>query len=367
MTSINQAAAGHYARMVVAQATAVLAAVILAATSLAVSASSAASASSRPLGYGMSHGNGLGSKPAENGNLVFDAVDNTDSTIQIFQVSDSGTQLKQLTTTTGAVWNEDPVFTANAQMIYFDSLDRATTRPSHIYRMTANGKGRHLADKASAPTHVWPSVNRNGTSLAVVQYGKSGQAVIATMKTNGTNRKVVAQATSRQGNGSPDYAPNNGRLAFYRVTFGKNGQGIAKSNLFIRENGRNTNITAHSSAQFFTPSWAPNGRRLLAIRGQHTIVSMKPNGADVRVLTRLSGTSTSIENAVYSPDGKEIAYLRCIGDCGDPRLQGQGSIWVMNADGTGKHRVFNGGNGVQPADRLSWGGTRGTGASAAQP
>jgi hypothetical protein len=43
-----------------------------------------------------------------------------------------------------------------------------------------------------------------------------------------------------------------------------------------------------------------------------------------------------------------------VGDCGDPELQGQGSIWVMNANGSGKRRVFNGANGVQPADRLAW-------------
>lgn len=53
-------------------------------------------------------------------------------------------------------------------------------------------------------------------------------------------------------------------------------------------------------------------------------------------------------------DGKKIAYLQCVGDCGDPELQGQGSIWVMNANGSGKRRVFNGANGVQPADRLAW-------------
>jgi hypothetical protein len=27
----------------------------------------------------------------------------------------------------------------------------------------------------------------------------------------------------------------------------------------------------------------------------------------------------------------------------------------MNANGSGKHRVFNGANGTQPANRLSWG------------
>jgi Tol biopolymer transport system component len=296
-----------------------------------------------------------GSFPGQNGAIVFDAVDADTKTVQIFQVSAGGTGLEQLTTTTGAVWNEDPSYSANGQRIYFDSLDRSTPGPSHIYRMNANGTGRRLADGASAPAHVWPSVNTSGSSLAVVQYGSGGQSTIATMKTNGANRKVVAKATRLQGNGAPEYAPNGARIAFYRVSYGKNGQGIAKSDLFVRTRTRNMNITAHRSAKFYSPSWAPNGRRLLALRDQRAIVSMRPNGTGMRVLTSVSGAQTFIADAVYSPDGKKIAYLQCSGDCGDPELQGQGSIWVMNANGSGKRRVFNGGNGSQPASRLSWG------------
>src|SRR5437588_11928967 len=108
------------------------------------------------------------------------------------------------------------------------------------------------------------------------------------MKTNGANLKVVVNAGPLQGNGGPAYAPSGGRIAFYRVTYNENGQGIAKSDLFVRNGTRNTNITTHSSAQFFSPSWAPDGRTLLAIRGQRTIVSMSPNGTGVRVLRSVS-------------------------------------------------------------------------------
>ena len=296
-----------------------------------------------------------GSFPGKNGVLVFDAVEGQTRSVQIFQVSAGGTGLKQLTTTTGAVWNEDPSFSAHGQRIYFDSLDRSTTLPSHIYRMNANGTGRQLADRPSAPTHVWPSVNSSDSSLAVVQYGISGRAVIATMNTSGAKLTLVANAGPLQGNGSPEYAPSGARIAFYQLTYNNNGQGIAKSDLFVRNGTRNTNITARNSAQFFSPSWAPNGQTLVAVRGQRTLVSMRPNGTDMHVLTTVSGAETGITDAAYSPDGTKIAYLQCIGDCGDPDLQGQGSIWVMNANGSGKHRVFNGANGVQPANRLSWG------------
>jgi Tol biopolymer transport system component len=287
-----------------------------------------------------------GTFPGRNGVLVFDAVDRTTQSVQIFQIAAGGTGLKRLTTTTGAVWHEDPTFSANGRTIYIDRYDRASASPSHIYRINANGSGQTLADEVSAPTHVWPSVNGSGSRLAVVQYGNRGDASIATMSANGANRKVIAAATSLQSYGGPAYAPSGGRLAFYRVTYDENGQGVARSDLLVRNGTQNTNITAHSSAQFFGVSWAPNGQTLLAIRGQHTIVSMRPNGTGVRVLRTVSGTETSIFDAVYSPDGTKIAYLQCAGDCGDPDLHGQGSIWVMNADGSGNQRVFNGGSGV---------------------
>jgi hypothetical protein len=93
-----------------------------------------------------------------------------------------------------------------------------------------------------------------------VQYGANGRAVIATMKPSGASRTVVANAGRMQGNGGPEYAPRGARIVFYRVTYNKNGQGIASSDLFVRSGRRNTNITAHSSAKFFGVSWERSSR-----------------------------------------------------------------------------------------------------------
>lgn len=293
-----------------------------------------------------------GSFPGQNGPIVFDAVvgQGMSGTVQIFQVSPSGTGVKQLTQSSGDVWNQDPSWSASASKIYYTSDDRSTTAPGKVYAMNAAGSGKQLVG-----TGLWPAVNRAGSTVALVQYLQSGQSVIATMKASGGGRKVVSGATKLQSNGGPDYAPAGTRLAFYRVTYNKGGQGFAASDLFVRNGTHNTNITRRSSAKYFLPTWAPNGKKLIAIRGLRTLVSMNPNGTGVRVLTSVSGAHTGIAGAVYSPDGKKIAYLQCAGDCGDPQLHGQGSIWVMNANGSGKQRIFNGSTGMQPADRLSWG------------
>jgi Tol biopolymer transport system component len=296
-----------------------------------------------------------GTFPGRNGPIAFDALNQTDGTVQIYRMSPTGKGLKELTSTTGRVWNEDPDFSANGRRIYFDSLDRATTNPAQIYRMTSNGKSRQLADAKKGPADVWPSINRAGSTVAVLSYPKGGASAITTMRTDGRNRKVIARANGNQGVGSAAFAPSGGRLAYVRVTYGKNGQGVAKSALLVRNGKRTTNVTARLRGKFFGPAWSPNGRRILALRGQATLVSMTPKGTGLRVLTNVKGQETSIASAVYSPNGKQIAYLQCVGDCGDPQLKGQGSIWVMNANGSGKHRVFNGGNGTQPSARLTWG------------
>jgi Tol biopolymer transport system component len=289
--------------------------------------------------------------PGQNGVIAFDAVvgQGMSGTVQIFQINASGGGLKQLTQSGGNVWNQDPSFSANGSKIYFTSDDRSTTKPGRIYSMNANGSGRQ-----GVAAGVWPAVNRAGSSVAITQYASGGQSVVVTTKPNGRARKVVGSATKRQSAGGPDYAPSGTRLAWYRVTYNKNGQGFAASDLFVRNGTHNTNITRRSSAKFFSVSWAPNGKGLIAIRGQRTLVWMRPDGSGARVLTSVSGANTGLASAVYSPDGTKIAYLQCAGDCGDPQLQGQGSIWVINANGSRKQRIYNGGNGVQPADRLSW-------------
>lgn len=290
--------------------------------------------------------------PGQNGVIAFDAVvgQGQQGTVQIFQVSASGSGLKQLTNPANpAVWNQDPVYTANGAKIYFIASNRATQSPSRINSMNANGSGRK-----NIAVGVWPAVNRTNSSLAVVRYAKGGQSQIVTMRPTGTGGRVVGPATKNQGAGGPDYAPTGNRLAWYRVTYTKSGQGFKAIDLFVRNGTHNTNITRRSKAKYSSPAWAPNGRQLLAIRGERTIVSINPNGTGVRVLTSVSGRFTSVASAVYSPDGTKIAYLQCTGDCGDPMLNGQGSIWVMNANGSGKQRVFNGTDDAQPADRLSW-------------
>src|SRR5436190_14995008 len=67
-----------------------------------------------------------GTFPGTNGPTGFDGIDQNTHTIQIWRVAANGTGVTQITTTSGAIYNECPSVSANGQLLYVDSFNRAS-------------------------------------------------------------------------------------------------------------------------------------------------------------------------------------------------------------------------------------------------
>ena len=93
------------------------------------------------------------------------------------------------------------------------------------------------------------------------------------------------------------------------------------------------------------PSWSPDGLGLLFVgcpqanctTGDQEVYSIGANGSGI---TRLTTDSAADFDPYYSPDGKQIAWLRNAGIL----LLAQTGIMVMNANGSNQHWLINDGN-----------------------
>jgi Tol biopolymer transport system component len=295
--------------------------------------------------------------PGANGPLVFSGVDQVSHTTQLYRVTADGTGLTLLTEVIGQQWNECPSVSADGATIFFDSL----VNPGNglIYRMQADGSGRQLSDQQqNVRAHYCPSVGPGGAQVVAVQYARGHVGAIVRMNLDGTGRQILARAGRNQMLFDPLYAPNGRQIILNRVTF--SGDNISRSQLIIsRGRGKKPiDVTPPRSAGLFSnPSWAPNGASLLATQGDNTIVRMNATGGNVQVVTTVPGVL--LENPVFSPDGSKIAYLQCepleTAQCGDPAGAGEGSLYVMNADGSNPEAIVTqDSTGIQPANKVDW-------------
>jgi TolB protein len=85
------------------------------------------------------------------------------------------------------------------------------------------------------------------------------------------------------------------------------------------------------------PQWSPDGRRI-AFDGHAGIDVANPDGSDVQLLfAGAGGTGPGVPS--WSPDGSKLVFFRTPGRPGHFRAE----VWTMNADGTGRKRLYRSG------------------------
>jgi TolB protein len=144
---------------------------------------------------------------------------------------------------------------------------------------------------------------------------------IYTIGIDGRGRRRLTH--NRSYDGSPSWSPDGKRIAF-ATDFGPR--------IMDRDGTKTKPVTKSDWAT--TPVWSPRGDRLLLMSfGRWSLVS--PEGGKQQYLER--GPGGPEWGATWSPDGRKIAYLakRARRWTAHDPLQ----IWVMNADGTGRHPI----------------------------
>jgi Tol biopolymer transport system component len=143
------------------------------------------------------------------------------------------------------------------------------------------------------------------------------------------------------------YPGQNGRIVFVESAEGRGGAGWAETIVSVREDGTDRRALTRptSGSADFDPAWSPDGRRIAYVHssgrevGHHTAGSeiwlMDADGGRKRRLTRNSVFDGS---PTWSPDSRRILFVRgrlLVG----PGQRQAADLWVMNGDGTGQRRL----------------------------
>lgn len=283
--------------------------------------------------------------------LTLTVLDATSGSTQVAIMNANGGAPQVVGTPPAGVWASCADWWPGRDRLLFTQQDRETLRPSTAASMTTSGTQRRTLVNSTGLTCV--SADAGGDRFAFTGFADD-RSIVGTMSADGSDRVVLFRSRSAMFF-SPAISPDGSRIAVNKVVYGPDGSGVSSADLYVVDlaTGVKTNITKTRAKPFYEPSWAGNGR-LLAVRSSSGIVLM---GADGRQMSKITQGGSVATSPVLSPSGKRVAYLTCAGDCGDPDLQGTGSVWRVKLDGSGKKQLFSSGGALQPTTSIAWMGT----------
>ena len=211
---------------------------------------------------------------------------------------------------------------------------------SSIVTVDADGQNKRVIYQAVDGAAFAPSWSPDGERIAFgfgsfLQGRRTGSAKIMVVKKDGTGAEDLTAGMPNAG--FPSWS-SNGKEIVYR-SWGPNEMGLRILNV------QDHSVRVLTNGPDNLPYWSPDGSRILFTRsqdGNFDIYTIKPDGAGVLRMTTFPANDA---HAVWSGDGKYIMWNS--GEYGfkdeaalyDNSFQPYGSIWIMNADGTGKRQL----------------------------
>ncbi len=189
------------------------------------------------------------------------------------------------------------------------------------------------------------------------------------MNADGSNQVHLTNTEEPVINFEPSFSPDGSKIVFMRRGLPSGEQDI----WVIDANGTGAvNLTHSPGVNEFAPEFSPDGTSIVYITNDpeasgtaeysNDVWVMNANGSSPKQLTETSPTTYNVGPA-WSPDSTKIAYstVECVPPdpppppptvkgCAKPTASG---LHVMNADGTEKTLLLNGGDQIR-SGQLSW-------------
>jgi Tol biopolymer transport system component len=318
-----------------------------------------------------------GAVPGANGTIAFErfASGREDGrSAQLFTRAPDGT-VRQLTHLAGGAW--DPAWSPDGSLVAFERRHERTRAPDELFVMNADGSAAHaLTTGCTRATKCigddLPAFSPDGRSIVFERiYGPIVKRNLR-MSDRRRGRQTIEQASAvdlmivgsaggaparlahwgldpQPWDGAPKFSPD-GRsivLAIGTATQPSPHSAIGTALHVLDANGGNARRITPWALGAGNPDWSPDGTRIVfTSEGGHTpfIYTVGANGEGLTQLTknRPGHFDQFGMQAVWSPDGRQIAFAQSTPGVVTRRFPPPMDLAVMNADGTGVRVVTSG-------------------------
>lgn len=279
--------------------------------------------------------------PGENGRLAFAKdADTGGSNYQIYSVQPDGSGEKRLTNTPAPAYNTEPSYSADGAKI-------AWNRNGDVWTMDADGTDKRRLTGGPAQDFD-PAFSPDGRAVAFARYTAEDDRTDIYVKSLGGGLRQVTDDGDLERNLS--FGPNGYRIAFTlnedEAIPGCNGCVYPSEVATVRADGTGRRVVTDTPGRegASNPDWSPDGRTLVFThyddndQEQARVETVRADGTGRRTVS-----SRDASQPVFSPDGAKIAF----------RDVSTRDVWTINADGTGPANVT--GTPGELEVGLSWG------------
>jgi Tol biopolymer transport system component len=229
-----------------------------------------------------------------------------------------------------------PAWSASGDSLYFQDIGITKINGNGSFQTDPDSAGLRIVSAAGGDTRMVfrselfrYSLSPDGSAVCMAL---NGDLFIGTFINGRLDADAFSRITAIGGCASPSWGPVGDWIAFDSYYEDPRGsQAIWK----VSPDGSGlTDLSVHGTGEWIMPSWHPSGSTLVHVRyvpsgtSASEIFVMDDNGKNG---IRLTHNNTMDVNPQYSPDGALVCY--------ENRSSGISTIYVMNADGSGRRSL----------------------------